>query len=134
MVALLQRALENVSIARQAIDALLKMDIEQTRMRFCFSEFQEVQRLKVKVNHTGHQKLEEILHRDKYFHSRSSETSCRRHGFICQEISHDGTQIPPTIRSSQTRRQKTAIKNEIFVIKCTVHIKESLLLIHHCIS
>jgi len=42
MVPVLQRALENATIARHAIDALLKMDIEQTRMRFCFAEFQEV--------------------------------------------------------------------------------------------
>ena len=50
MVPVLQRALENASIARQAIDGLLKMDIEQTRMRFCFSEFQEVGTLIVKTD------------------------------------------------------------------------------------
>ena len=42
IVVVLQGALKNISVARHAIDVLLKMDIEQTRMRFCFSEFQEV--------------------------------------------------------------------------------------------
>ena len=39
MVALLEDAVENLAIARQVIDKLLKMTPEQTRMRYCFAEF-----------------------------------------------------------------------------------------------
>src|SRR5579859_653058 len=42
MINFLQKAIEDLGIARYAIDQLLKMDIEQTRMRYCFTEYKDV--------------------------------------------------------------------------------------------
>ena len=39
MSATLQSAMENLAIAKQSIDSLLKMTPDQTRMRYCFPEF-----------------------------------------------------------------------------------------------
>jgi len=59
----------------------------------------------------GYQKLEEILYRDKHLHSRTGETSCRKYGRPCRKNSHHGTQISPPIRTSQTYRRQTTIKD-----------------------
>ena len=42
MISLLQKALDDLDSARYAIDQLLKMSIEQMRMRYCFTEYKEV--------------------------------------------------------------------------------------------
>ena len=42
MLKVLQKGLESSNVARQAINTLIKMDIEQTRMRYCFEEYKEV--------------------------------------------------------------------------------------------
>jgi hypothetical protein len=39
---MLQTATEEVTVARHSIETLLKMDVEQCRMRYCFTEFKEV--------------------------------------------------------------------------------------------
>jgi len=41
MITLLQRALENLAAARRTIDVMNKLDVEQTRMRYCFAEYKE---------------------------------------------------------------------------------------------
>lgn len=63
MLKVLQRALDNVIIARQAIDVLNKMDIEQTRMRYCFTEYKEVYAHYSSLT-TGREKLNEIMYRN----------------------------------------------------------------------
>jgi len=37
----LHRAMEHLTLARNTLDALNKLDIEQTRMQYCFTEFKE---------------------------------------------------------------------------------------------
>lgn len=68
MIQLLGRALEHLTIARQAIDTLNKMDAEQTRMRYCFAEFKEVYPYSLELT-IGYQKSDEIMYWDKYLHS-----------------------------------------------------------------
>ena len=42
ILAVLDTVLDNLNTARQGIDALLKFDIEQTRMRYSFAEYKDV--------------------------------------------------------------------------------------------
>jgi hypothetical protein len=67
MINFLHRAVENLVAVRPAIDALKKMDIEQTRMRYCSQEFNEVQSLKASLT-TGFEESNEIMYWNKDFH------------------------------------------------------------------
>lgn len=61
-------------IARQAIDVLLKMDIERTRMRYCFTEYKEVYFLIKSVLTIGSEEPYEIMYWDQYIHTGTCKT------------------------------------------------------------
>ena len=70
MINFLQKAIEDLGIARYAIDQLLKMDIEQTRMRYCFIEYKDVIPFPEDSSWwTGVQEFDEIMYRDKNFYT-----------------------------------------------------------------